>query len=65
MWPALSPQLRRFLAGLAWYAIETRRLRVISHRQSETASAQLEGSVVPCVLFLEDPCQPGDATERP
>ena len=51
------------LAGLAWYAIETRRLRVISHRQSETASAQLEGSVVPCVLFLEDPRQSGDATE--
>lgn len=51
-------------AGLVWYAIETRRLRIIGQRQSEIASAQLERSVVPCVLFLEDLRQSGDAPDR-
>jgi hypothetical protein len=52
------------LVGLMWYAFETRRLRIIGGHQAESAAAQLERSIIPCVLFVEDSGRLDGSTEQ-
>lgn len=51
------------LIGLAFYAAETRSLRIASQKQVNTAQQQLEAAITPCVLVMRS--ESSDSVDAP